>query len=161
MGGNEVIGNMREDKSKTLLGLIEKCGRFLYHRRGGRRSQMRILGILGREGEMTQTQLQRKLEIQSGSMSEVMLKLEGKGLIERNRDEADKRKIKVKISEQGEAYFRNKHQGSLELDNHLFDVLTEEEQKQLKGILTKLHSYWENDMKKYYIEHEKEREDEC
>lgn len=98
---------MRKVEKYELLGLIERCGHFLYHRRGGKRGQGRILKILLTEGEMTQKKLQERLGIQSGSMSEIVLKLEGNGLVYRTRDESDKRKIKLKITEAGRnSYFR-------------------------------------------------------
>lgn len=146
---------MKKVEKHELLGLIERCGHFLYHRRGGKRGQGRILKILLTEGEMTQKELQERLGIQSGSMSEIVLKLEGNGLVYRTRDEADKRKIKLKITEEGKQFFEEKHRTKIEQEKKLFNALTKEEQETLKILLTKLFEDWESNFEKVPFEHER------
>ena len=147
---------MKHTEEHNLLTLMEKCGQFLYQRRGGKRGQGRILKILSAEGEMTQKELQQRLGIQSGSMSEIVLKLEGNGLVSRERDEADKRKIRLKITEEGKYFFEEKHKARIEREKKLFNVLTEEEQEVLKVLLTKLAEDWESNFEKAPFEHAKE-----
>ncbi len=112
-GNSEQIGNSKQcgngkqrgqhgqSENSELLGKMEKCGHFLYHRRGGKRGQGRILKILLTEGEKTQKELQDYLEIQSGSMSEIVLKMEESGLISREKDESDRRKVFIYIEDKG------------------------------------------------------------
>lgn len=145
---------MKKVEKHELLALIERCGHFLYHRRGGKRGQGRILKILLTEGEMTQKELQERLGIQSGSMSEIVLKLEGNGLVYRTRDESDKRKIKLRITEEGKHFFEEKHKTKIEQEKKLFSALTKEEQETLKILLTKLFEDWESNFEKVPIEHE-------
>lgn len=150
-------------ENQELLALMEKCGHFLYHRRGGKRGQGKILKILLTEGEMTQKELQQRLGIQSGSMSEIVLKLEGNGLICRMRDETDKRKIKLSITKAGEELFKENHKMNIEQEKSLFDALIVEEQSQLGSLLSKLYDSWENSFDKSLFDHrkggKKERED--
>ncbi|MBU3805079.1 MAG: MarR family transcriptional regulator [Candidatus Cellulosilyticum pullistercoris] len=146
---------MEKIEKHELLALMEKCGHFLYHRRGGKRGQGKILKILLTEGEITQKELQERLGIQSGSMSEIVLKLEGNGLICRAKDEADKRKIKLKITEEGKRFFEEKHKTKIEQEKKLFNALTKEEQVQLKVLLTKLFDDWESNFEKVSFEHER------
>lgn len=146
---------MKHKESHELLALLENCGHFLHHRRGGKRGQGKILRILVKEGEMTQRELQDCLGIQPGSMSEIIMKLEGNGLICRTKDETDRRKIKVKITEEGKSFFQEKHKENMEQEKKLFDALTGEEQEQLKELLSKLLEDWESSFEKSLFQHRK------
>lgn len=84
-----------------LAGRMEQCGHILYHCMGAQRGQGKILRILSAQGDMSQKDLQDTLGIQPGSMSEIAAKLENKGYLVRVRDEADKRKILLSITDQG------------------------------------------------------------
>ena len=112
---------------------------------------------------MTQKELQQRRGIQSGSMSEIVLKLEGNGLICRMRDETDKRKIKLSITKAGEELFKENHKMNIEQEKSLFDALIVEEQSQLGSLLSKLYDSWENSFDKSLFDHrkggKKERED--
>lgn len=146
---------MKHKESHELLALLENCGHFLHHRRGGKRGQGKILRILVKEGEMTQRELQDCLGIQPGSMSEIIMKLEGNGLICRTKDETDRRKIKVKITEEGRSFYQEKHKENIEQEKKLFDVLTVKEQEQLKVLLSKLFEDWESSFEKSLFQHRK------
>ncbi len=143
---------MKNREKSELLLLMEKCGRFLHHRRGGKRGQGRILKILMAEGEMTQKELQERLGIQSGSMSEIVLKLEGRGFIRREREEKDKRKIKLKITETGRSFFQERHQEMMNEEKNLFNGLTQSEQEVLQELLIKLLEDWESSFDKPLFE---------
>lgn len=89
---------------------------------------------------MTQKELQEILHVQPGSISEILAKLEDKGLILREKDDSDKRKSIIKLTETG----RNaKDIVSVEYnDGGLFDALSDEEQGTLKELLKKLLDSW-------------------
>lgn len=146
---------MKNTGDHELLMMMEKCGHFLYHRRGGKRGQGKILKILYTQGEMTQKDLQERLGIQSGSMSEIILKLEASGLIERMKDETDRRKIKVKITKEGEKFFEDNLKKNVEEENKLFNALSEEQKIQLEGLLAQLFADWEANFDKSFFEHGK------
>lgn len=147
---------MKQAGNKELLGLMEKCGRFLYHQRGGKRGQGKILKILLTEGEMTQKELQERLGIKPGSMSEILMKLEANGFIFRTKDEDDKRKINLKITTEGTRFFEDKLQKRMEEEKSLFNALSAEEQELLKGLLSKLLTSWEEHFDKTLFESRKE-----
>ena len=65
---------------------MRRCGHFLYQRQGGQ-GQRRVLTILQERGSMQQRELQEYLGIQPGSMSELIGKLEQKGLLKRTSSE--------------------------------------------------------------------------
>lgn len=87
---------------------------------------------------MSQKEMQDKLDIQSGSISELISKLEKKELVIRQPDSADRRRMILFLTEKGredvEAY-------SCQYENSVlsfFQVLDESEKKELERILEKL-----------------------
>ncbi len=142
-------GHPHEDAARESLGAkLDRCAHFLYHRQqGGGRGQGKILKILSVSGPMTQKELQDRLDIQAGSMSEIAAKLEGKGLITRTKDEADKRRILLAITDEGRAYVA-RYGEARKRESQMFDILTEEEQRQLDALLSRLLENWEGQWKR-------------
>ena len=134
---------MKHIHNDEIIPLMERCAHFIHHRRGGNRTQGKILSILIMEGEMTQKELQERLGIQAGSISEIVLKLQAKGFINRTRDEEDKRKFKLTITEAGKEHFDEKRKKHMEQEKDLFDALTSEEKLQLQALLLKVYKSWE------------------
>ena len=121
-----------EDDSLSLL-LMRASHRL--HRGGGNIVQERIVALLAREGTLSQQMLQEHLHIRPGSMSEILSKLEAKGLILRERDESDKRKVTLSLTEKGKAAAQK---GEVEKRDAAFDALTDEERASLRALLEKL-----------------------
>lgn len=124
-----------------LYSMMRYCGHYLYHRsgKGHGAGQERILGILAKRECMTQKELQSILQIQPGSMSEILTKMEEKNLISRRKDEEDKRKSIIELTEEGrKANAENDTRDGKEL----FQVLSGSEQEELKVILRKLTDNW-------------------
>ena len=105
----------------------------MHHPRAGA-SQELVLRILDRDGELDQRILRQELRIQPGSLSELLGKLEQKGLIERERIEADRRRVTVRLTESGRAALSP---GDAAADDP-FAVLTDEEQTVLRALLGKV-----------------------
>lgn len=123
-----------------LSELIGKCNNHITHRGKGR-GQGKVLKILARNGEISQKDLQDMLEIQSGSISEVLAKLEDKGMITRIKSEDDKRKVIVSITEAGKE--KAASCGCKNRAERLYAGLTEEEKEELKFLLNKLVNSWD------------------
>lgn len=122
--------------------LLIRCGHKLGNRHGGGHTQGRILKILYYQGPITQKNLQDKLDIQPGSMSEIAAKLEVKGLIRRDKDSSDKRKILLTLTEAGRADVENFQKHSAGQQHVSFDVLSDKEQQILLNLLEKLIGSW-------------------
>ena len=123
--------------------LLIRCGQKLSS--GGiRQTQGRILKILYLYGPMTQKALQEKLEIQPGSMSEIAAKLERRGLLCRERDEEDKRKVFLSLTDAGRVDVEQYRAQGRPSGGHRFAGLSEEEQRTLCALLEKLMNSWEN-----------------
>lgn len=124
----------------SLTELMEMCGHLLHHRPEvmSARGQQRILMILVEQECLSQRQLQEMLRIQPGSMSEILTKLERKGLLMRERGE-DRRGNLLRITEAGR---RAVAEVAPAQDENLFSSLTAEQQKQLKSLLQPLLKDW-------------------
>ena len=115
-----------------LEGMFMACARrmrFDKHRRFGL-SQDRIIALLDENGgTLAQKSLQKLLDVKPGSISEILSKMEEKGLIERIRDEEDKRACLIKL---------NANVTKEEKKDSFFDVLNDEEKEQMKSLLKKV-----------------------
>lgn len=129
-----------ESVKDELLSVIEQCGHRLHHRKGGRHGQKRILKILDADSPMTQKDLQKILQIQAGSMSEIIAKLENNGLVKKNRDEHDKRKVVLVITEKGHSKIMEELESEAISNRHLFDSFSDEECEELLRLMSKLLS---------------------
>jgi DNA-binding MarR family transcriptional regulator len=140
-------GRMHEERDEEfgyeqkddLYSLMRACGHYLHRRSGHGDTQMKILRLLGHNGEMLQQDIQDILHIQAGSISEVITKLENKGLVERKKNEEDQRRIEIVITEEGK---KAGLESSDEENTELFSVLDEKQKEELQESLKKLLEKW-------------------
>lgn len=129
----------------TLCAMFFRCSHILHRRVGIRASRQRVLKLLLEHGALTQRELRERLGTQAGSFSELATRMEKKGLIRRERDLEDRRRIVLRLTEEGEtAAGRSEEIG----DGELFSALTVEEQEVLRGILQKIidaHLAWKRE----------------
>lgn len=123
----------------SLAGLFDRCGHILVHHFGNRsRGQEGILEVIQANPGITQKELAEALSIQPASVSELLMKLERKGLIVRQKDETDRRSIRVSLSDEGAQMI----QPPKDTPADPFQVLSAEEQDQLRMLLEKLLTDW-------------------
>lgn len=130
----------RRMESGNLTEMMEMCGHMLHHRPevASARGQGRILMILAEQEQISQRQLQEMLRIQPGSMSEILSKLERKGLLTRERGE-DRRGNLLRITDAGRAAVTET--APLPEDT-LFNALSAEQQDDLRSLLKLLLTDW-------------------
>lgn len=122
-----------------LGGLLDRCGHIFAHRiGGGKRGQDSILSLIAQRPGLTQKELGEHLGIQPASVSELLMKLERKGLIIREKDEQDRRSIRVRLTANGEALAAT----PANENEDPFQALSAEEQVQLQALLEKLLADW-------------------
>jgi DNA-binding MarR family transcriptional regulator len=143
-------------ENRSLLHIMEKCGHFLYHRRGGKRGQIRILKLLSEKGNITQKELLEILTLKSGSVSETVKKLENQGYITKKKDEQDKRKVIITLTDEGRSFLEAQLKINSEQEKVLFNSLTADEQAELEELLNKLFIDWEEKFDKSLFNHRKE-----
>lgn len=129
---------------EDLDGLLRACGHYLYHKAAGEKcGQGKIMHILASQKEISQKELQEYLSIQPGSISEILSKMENKGLLQRIKDGEDRRKIIVKITDAGERHveeFRKNGKDSKNRD--IFSALDDGQKEELKTLLRILLESW-------------------
>jgi MarR family transcriptional regulator, 2-MHQ and catechol-resistance regulon repressor len=66
-------------------------------------TQLGVLEALLHKGVMTQRELGRKVLTSAGNMTDVLDKLEGRGVLRRVRSTADRRSVRVELTDEGRA----------------------------------------------------------
>ncbi len=121
---------------ESLEGLLVRIAREI--RRPRRQhfgsTQDRIIRILYENGgTMGQKALQELLRVQPGSISEILSKMEEKGLVVRSKADTDKRASLISLTNAEHPQYP---------ESVSFDALDEEEQETLKNLLKKLLASW-------------------
>ena len=120
----------------SLTSLFMRCAHELRRPEGQGASQGRVLRILARQDGLSQRALQEGLGIQPGSLSELVTKLEDKGLLTREQDGEDKRRVLLRLTDAGREA-AGQAPSPAERDAR-FAALTEEERDTLRTLLDKL-----------------------
>lgn len=123
---------------ENLNKLLRRCGHFLYHQTH-HDQQSTVLTLLAEYGPMNQKQLQEHLSIKAGSVSELISKLESKNCLIRTRDDADRRRVVLTLTEKGTRIAKLHRERPVET---LFADLSPEERAELAGLLEKLLAGW-------------------
>lgn len=134
----EVEYSLKDIDDKILLNLrdLGMRLRFLYD---GKDSQRRALILLLNSGSMLQRELTERLSIKPGSMSEVLAKLENKGMIEKTPLETDKRTAMVLLTEQGTAAALEALEYRMEKRVEMFSSLDDDEKITLLLLLERIN----------------------
>ena len=109
-------------------------------------AQGRALSLLLKRGSMSQRLLMEEMGVRAGSLSELLAKLERHALIERTRDDQDKRGFIITLTAHGEAFIAEHAMREKEMSEALFASLSEEEREQLRVLLIKLTDAWEREL---------------
>ena len=137
----EELAISQRGKVEHLNHLLHSCGHYLYHHATGPR-QIIVLHLLQEHGSLTQKELQDMLEVQAGSISELVSKLESKGFVERTKDSLDKRKVTITLTEKGKALSIKNPKATL---HDRYAALNEDEQDELIVLLDKLLASWKEE----------------
>ena len=100
------------------------------------RGQGRILSVLKLKPQITQKELSYLLDMRQQSLSELLAKLEGKGLITRQPSEEDRRVVMIQLTEEGKKA-ASESEEEVDLGN-VFDCFNETEQKAFENYLDRL-----------------------
>lgn len=129
-------------RAHEVVAQLRACGHFLYYRMGGHTGRRRILTILSEHPDILQKELQDILQIQSGSLSEVMIKLEADGLVEKGRSEVDGRQWTVRLTKNGEQLAERLKTAYDEQVAKMMDCFTTEQLDILHELLDTMFSHW-------------------
>ncbi len=101
-------------------------------------SQFGTLEALYHLGPQNQREIGRKLLKSGGNITLVIDNLEKQGLARRNTDPNDRRAVIVSLTDKGRAFIEKVFPKHLEVISEEFEVLTEDEKKELARICKKL-----------------------
>ena len=148
MNNNNFTNETPNLVSEKLYSLFIRCSHALsrgHHQNTGMHpSQQRILLLLASSDKITQHELLDIMQIRAASLSELLTKLEGKGLISRTKSDGTKRGIDVEITDLGETVVSEYAHNHQENTNELFSALSEDEQQLLVQLLSRLIEDWHN-----------------
>lgn len=106
--------------------------------RGLTSTQLGVLEALLHLGPLTQRELGRKVLTSAGNMTDVVDKLERRGLVQRTRKPGDRRAVQVELTEAGQEHIRTVFPRHAEDIAHAMGGLTEPELRTLGRLLGKL-----------------------
>ncbi len=127
--------------SKGILQALRRCGHFLHYKTGGRAGRRRILFAL-LEGELLQRELQDLLGVQSGSLSEIIIKMEADGWIEKGKSQKDGRHLVLRLTPDGFAQAMLIKKTYEEQVYKMLSCFSEEQQLELYRMLKILDDHW-------------------
>lgn len=138
------------DNSEILSALFRQCINLISRGRqkinqsvgGVPEGQGRILRELLQTDGMSQKQLAQKLQIRQPSLTELLLKLECGGYIERRQNKNDKRVTNVFITDKSSEQRQQIGIARKKMSHDMFRALTDEEQVTLITLLEKLVTAW-------------------
>lgn len=128
----------------NLIRLLRFCGHFLYYRIGGKTGRGRILNVLKDHQELLQRELQEILGVQSGSMSEIVIKMEAEDLVEKAKSTKDGRQLVLRLTQKGQeeaARYRTEFERRV---SQMTACLSPEELTELIRLLERLQLHWED-----------------
>jgi DNA-binding MarR family transcriptional regulator len=91
-------------------------------------AQYRVVRVLGRFGEMPMNRIGRHILVTPGSITGLVDRLEGKGLIERGGAGPDRRVTTVRLTQKGEDLYKRTAAQHRELIGRIMGVLSKQEQ---------------------------------
>lgn len=131
------------DTNNKLIWNLRDIGATMRRIREGKGSQRRILILLRESGATTQRALTERLDIQPGSASEVMGKLEAAGLILRTPSQADRRTSDIQLTAQGQAMADDAYVQREARHRQMFACLTDVEKSTLLSLLERVNASWD------------------
>jgi DNA-binding MarR family transcriptional regulator len=101
-------------------------------------AQFKVLIIIAQYGVDSPGELCRHLSLDSGSMTRMLDRLEQKGFLARQRSEADRRQVRLVLTEEGQELADRLPHIATEAMNELAGAITPDELKTLELILKKI-----------------------
>lgn len=130
------------DLNRQLIRCLRALGRTIRALSEGRASQKRVLRLLRESGPVTQQALTARLNVQPGSASEVIRRLEETGLILRSQNALDRRTSDIRLTAEGKAQADRAEAEIQARRREMFSCLSDEEKAQLLTLLQKLSEDW-------------------
>ncbi len=112
--------------------------RFSHRHFGVTMTQASVLMLLMHEGRKTMSEVALALGVSKSAATQLLDSLIEQGFVERTQDEKDRRVAYVDLSRNGIRHLKRVRRGGARQMTQLFDLLTDEELKQIETITAKL-----------------------
>jgi DNA-binding MarR family transcriptional regulator len=147
----------RPDLDPTPMGLIGRLSRVsqtvdrrlaqVFARHGLQAWGFDVLATLRRSGapyRLRTSEIEAATSVTAGAISQRLDRLEARGFVRRERDQADKRVIHVSLTKKGRDLIDGVVAGLMERENLLLTPLNERERKTLERLLTRWLRWFED-----------------
>lgn len=130
-------GRITGPMPERIIEYLGACGRFLHYKMGEKAGRRRIFTILSKAKE-----LQDILGICSGSLSEILAKMEADGFLEKAKSKTDGRQLNLRLTEAGKKEAVEQEKDYQRRVRRMVACLSREEQESLLKMLTALAECW-------------------
>ncbi|ANZ64649.1 hypothetical protein AYR62_11570 [Secundilactobacillus paracollinoides] len=153
-------------ETRHMTGHIKKSD--LHSHRHPNSGQLRVIFLLAKNPQMTNSEIVEKLSIKPSSASGLVNRLVEGGLVQRHASPKDKRIMLISLTARGQRFLDSAHELRDKLSEVIFASLTDEEQAQLLHLLKKLSDdmadklpTWESSrvMHDFFEQHQEFKED--
>jgi DNA-binding MarR family transcriptional regulator len=98
-----------------------------------------IAMLAGSDTPMSASDLCKGISYDAGAMTRMLDRLEGKGLIRRNRSAEDRRLMHLELTEEGQAVYPRMREISMSVANQFLRGFSKSEARQLEGLLGRMY----------------------
>lgn len=132
------------DLSHKIICQLRRAGQFTHYRMGGRVGRRRVLIELSARPGLLQRELQQRLNIQAGSLSELIAKMEADGVLTRNKSPDDGRNFVLSLTAVGWEQSRRVRDEYDRRVSEMMSCLSKSEQEQLHALLGTMLAHWDS-----------------
>lgn len=100
--------------------------------------QLVVIRAIGKEGLSTATEIARAVSLSQATVTTILNRLEDRQLLTRERSTEDRRRIKLRLTDAGEAVFREAPMPLQDTFSARFDALPQWQQHQIVAALTQV-----------------------
>jgi MarR family transcriptional regulator for hemolysin len=108
---------------------------------GGSISTWVVLEHALEDGQLSQRLLARRISIEGPTLVRHLDRLEAEGLVERRRDESDRRVVRVVVTTAGKELHDRLRRVADGMDSEIGALLSEQELKTMRRVLDRLHGW--------------------
>jgi MarR family transcriptional regulator, organic hydroperoxide resistance regulator len=102
--------------------------------------QAMVIGFLAEEDQIMASELGKKIELDSATLTGILDRLEAAKLIERKGNPDDRRSVKIHLTEQGKTVGLKARILIEEANKEFLSPFTRAEKEELRGLITKLRN---------------------
>jgi DNA-binding MarR family transcriptional regulator len=133
-----------EQRLRQIAGLVRRRGRTLLERYGITPPQFDALLILNKEGELTIGEMSTRLGLAYSTTTDLVDRLERAGFVVRQRDQADRRVVRVRMQSSGSRLIEEVLDARRAYLADILEPLSSEEKKEVLRVLDILHARMAN-----------------